>query len=184
MGTTWWRGGRPQWAKRRQPSRTRRWLSRQGLWMPALPWKEGRGSPRSGEDSRAGHGALSGHGENVSSPWTDQVVAWGSPVTVDRGQPSRPGARRLPGPSAVPMPLCWPLPSGLPLHVCGCQLGCPSRSPSRPPSSADFSQVLSHMVPVKLHIFPCRLKRHTFVFARQFADCSVGSISYWISQKT
>lgn len=101
-------------AKRRQPSRTRRWLSRQGLWMPALPWKEGPGAPPgaegggSGEDSRPGPGALGGHGENVLRPWTDQVAAWGSPVTVDRGQPSRPGARRLPGPSAAPTPPCWP----------------------------------------------------------------------------
>lgn len=56
--------------------------------------------------------------------------------------------------------------------------------PSLPPSSsADFSQVRCHMVPVKPHIFSCRLKRHTFLRARQFTDCSVGSISYWISQK-
>lgn len=53
-----------------------------------------------------------------------------------------------------------------------------------PPSSpADFSQVCCHMVPVKPHIFSCRWKRHTFLCARQFTDCSVGSISYWISQK-
>lgn len=56
-------------------------------------------------------------------------------------------------------------------------------SPSPPSSSADFSQVRCHMVPVKPHIFSCRLKRHTFLCARQFTDCSVGSISYWISQK-
>lgn len=56
-------------------------------------------------------------------------------------------------------------------------------SPSPPSSSADFSQVRCHMVPVKPHIFSCRLKRHTFLCARQFTDCSIGSISYWISQK-
>lgn len=106
MGTTWRLGGGAQRAKRRQPSRTRRWLPRTGT-LDALEGG-GRGSPRSGQDSRAGQGAPGGHSENVLRPWTDQVAARGSPVTVDRGQPSRPGARRLPGPSAAPAPLGWP----------------------------------------------------------------------------
>lgn len=80
----------------REPSKTRRWL----LWA----W-----APRGwGQDSRAGQGALEGHSENVLRLWTDQVAAQGGLVTVDRGQPSRLGARRLPGPSTAPAPRRWP----------------------------------------------------------------------------
>lgn len=69
----------------------------------------GPGLPQgSGEDSQTGRGALDGHSENVLRRWTDQVAAWGLPVTADRGQPSRPCARRLPGPSAAPRLPRWP----------------------------------------------------------------------------
>lgn len=170
----------------RTHARARRWLPQTGTPDARAPRRraEGARAPlRWGRDSCTGQGALDGHRGNVVRPWTDQADARGGLVTVDRGQPSRPGARRPPGPSAAPAPLCWPAPLRPPAACVWLSAELPAPR-ARPPSPADFSQVLSHMVPVKLHIFPCRLKRHTFLFARQFADCSVGSISYWISQKT
>lgn len=53
-------------AKRRQPSRTRRWLSRRGLWMPALPWKEGPGAPPG-----AGGGGAGRTPGLAQEPWVD-----------------------------------------------------------------------------------------------------------------
>lgn len=57
--------------------------------------------------------------------------------------------------------------------------------PSLFPLPAHYSQVRCHMARVKAHIFPLhQLKRDTFFCARQFAECSTGSISYCIATNT
>lgn len=123
------------------------------------------------------------------------------PTGRGRVTPSSPGGAEQPPPcrrggqwvaagavqdTAAPRSLAHHLqPRATPTHLPGAARSPRSHSAAAgPPSSpADFSQVCCHMVPVKPHIFSCRWKRHTFLCARQFTDCSVGSISYWISQK-